>query len=216
MAETKKCIILGAGGHARVLIDSLLLNGEVEIAGILEPVVERWGQSLYDILILGGDDLLPEMAGRGVTHFVVGVGSTASNLHRKKLFEIAASHHLEPLTIIHPSAVVSRFARVGRGAQLNAGCIVNAGALVGENVILNSGVIIEHDCIIGDHVHVATGAKLSGTVIVGELAHIGTGASLRQSIHIGERAVVGAGAVVVKDVDPDSTVVGNPARPLTK
>lgn len=208
------CVILGGGGHARVLIDSLKESGVATPQAVLDSDRSKRGQELLGVPILGGDDFLPELARRGITHFVVGLGSTGDNEPRRRLFELGLSHKLQPLTVIHPSAICSKEAKVGRGSQLFPGCIVNAGVKLGENVIVNSGAIVEHDCVIEDHVHIATGAKLASTVYVGRGAHIGIGAAVRQKIKIGERALVGGGSVVVKDVPAHVVVVGSPARLL--
>jgi sugar O-acyltransferase (sialic acid O-acetyltransferase NeuD family) len=172
------------------------------------------GQDIWGVKILGGDNLLPEMVRLGVTHFVVGLGSVGDSRARQHLFEMGLSSDLKPLTVKHPSAICSRWAEVGAGAQLLPGSIVNAGAQLGANVIVNSGAVVEHDCRIGAHAHIATGAKLSGGVEVGAGAHIGAGATVRQAIRVGDGAIIGAGAVVVKDVPPHTVVVGVPARPL--
>lgn len=206
------CVILGGGGHARVLIDCLRESGIAQPFSILDSDSSKKGKELLGVPILGGDDLLPQLVGRGVTHFVVGLGSVGDHRPRQRLFELGLAHYLEPLTVIHPSAVCSKEAKIGRGSQLLPRSIVNAGSKIGENVIINSGAIVEHDCLIGDHAHIATGAKLASAVRVGTGAHIGIGATVRQKISIGEGAIVGAGAVVVKDVEAHTTVVGVPAR----
>ena len=205
-----RCVILGAGGHAKVLIDCILARDEAEIVAALDPDTSTWGKQVLGVPVAGGDDLLPEMAKQGVTHFVVAVGGIQA------VFERAAAAGLSPLTVVHPSAVVSRFAELGCGCQILPGAIVNAGARLGVNVIVNSGAIVEHDCIVGDHAHIATGARLASTVDVGALAHIGAGATIRQSITIGATAVVGAGAVVVSKVREGATVVGVPAKELAR
>jgi UDP-perosamine 4-acetyltransferase len=208
------CVIVGGGGHARVLIDCLQLTHAAQIYGVLDHDRSRWGQMLLDVPIVGNDDLLAEMKTRGVDYFAIGLGGTGNNRPRQKLFELAQSHGLRPLTIKHPAAILSRWATIGEGCQCLAGSIVNAGAALGVNVIVNSGAIVEHDCTIGSHVHISTGAKLASTVQVGDGAHIGAGATIRQSITIGAGAIVGAGAVVVKDVAPWTIVAGVPARVL--
>ena len=214
-AETEAvCIVLGGGGHARVLIDSLQLMKSVVIYGVLDADRSLWGQSVLGVPVLGGDDLLPQMIERGVNHFAVGLGSVGNSLVREHLFEMGLASTLKPLSVKHPSSVCSSWAEVGIGVQLFPASVVNAGARLGANVIVNSGAVVEHDCVIGAHAHIATGAKLSGGVRVGAGAHIGAGAVVKQDLSIGERAVVGAGACVVKDVAPDTVVVGVPARPL--
>lgn len=214
--ENQICVILGGGGHARVLIDGLKTGAAAVPYAVLDADHSLWGRELLGVLIMGGDDLLYDLVKRGVNCFVVGLGSAGDNRPRERLFELGLSHHLKPITVAHPTAICSQWATVGPGSQLFPGCIVNAGVTIGDNAIINSGAIIEHDCVIGNHVHVATGAKLSSAVRVGSGAHVGVGASIRQCITIGERAIVGAGAVVVKDVPPYITVVGVPARSISE
>ncbi len=214
MNSQPACIILGGGGHARVLIDCLQLCGMARLVGVLDADQSRWGQSLLNVPILGGDERLAELAAQDVNCFAVGVGGTGDNRQRRKLFEFALSCGLRSLTIQHPTATLSPHSTIGDGAQLLPGCIVNAGAILGFNVIVNSGAIVEHDCVIGDHAHIATGARLASTVHVGAGAHIGVGATIRQCITIGAGAIVGAGAVVVRDVPPNVIVVGIPAHRL--
>jgi UDP-perosamine 4-acetyltransferase len=212
--DLSRCVILGGGGHARVLIDCIRESDLAEIEGVLDPDSSLHGQKVLDVPVLGGDELLGGMASGGVTHFVVGLGGVGDNGPRRRLFELGCSCRLIPLTVRHPSAIVSRWASIGTGCQLLPGIIVNACAVLGKNVIVNSGAIVEHDCVVGDHAHIATGARLASTVQVGTAAHIGAGATVRQSIRIGEGAIVGAGAVVVKDVGPSVVVAGVPARPI--
>jgi sugar O-acyltransferase (sialic acid O-acetyltransferase NeuD family) len=209
-----RCVILGGGGHACVLIDCIRESGLSEIEGILEADSSLRGRKVLDVLVLGGDELLRGLAAGGVTHFVVGLGGVGDNGPRRRLFELGCSCRLIPLTVRHPSAMVSRWATIGRGCQLLPGSIVNAGAALGKNVIVNSGAIVEHDCDVGDHVHIATGARLASTVRVGMGAHVGASATVRQCIRIGTGVIVGAGAVVVKDVEPGAVVAGVPARSI--
>ncbi|OGX04566.1 MAG: hypothetical protein A3G87_05960 [Omnitrophica bacterium RIFCSPLOWO2_12_FULL_50_11] len=208
------CVILGGGGHAQVLIDSIQAQDAAVIYGVLDRDSSLWGKEVLGVPIVGDDLLLPEVVSRGVNCFAVGMGSTGDNHARKRLFDLGVAYHLAPLTVIHPRAVCSKWARVGAGSQLMPGSIVNAGATVGMNVIVNTGAIVEHDCVLRDHVHVATGARLASTVEVGPGAHVGAGAVVKQCIVIGEGAVVGAGAVVVEDVSAFTVVAGVPARRL--
>lgn len=214
LSAKKTCVIIGGGGHAKVLIDCLRTSEEVTVVGVLDNDQQKWGSELLGVPIVGGDDKIAGLFPSGITHFVVGVGSTGNNKNRMDLFNLAVKNHLLPFTIRHPAAIVSINITLGMGCQLLPGCILNAGSTVGNNVIINSGAIVEHDCVLEDHVHVATGARLSSTVRVGMGTHIGVGSTIRQCINIGEQAIVGAGAVVVSDVAPFSTVVGVPAKPL--
>lgn len=210
------CVILGGGGHARVLIDSLQSSGDARPFAVLDCDESRWGEDLQGIPVIGNDGMLPDLISRGVDSFAVGLGSIGDSSIRQRLFHLGLSYDLDPLTIIHPSAICSRWAEIGTGSQLLPGCIINAAARVGRNVIINSGAIVEHDCQIADHVHIATRACLGSTVKIGMGAHIGAGAVVRQLISIGEGAVIGAGSVVVKDVLPHTVMVGVPAREIAK
>lgn len=205
---------LGAGGHAKVVIEILELMGEHELVGLLDPRRDLWNTRVHGINVLGDDDLLPELHSQGVRAAFVGIGSVKDTRPRLQLYNKARYLGFLLVKAIHPQAVVSSSALIGDGPTIMAGAVVNASAKLGDNVIVNTGAIVEHDCIIGHHAHIATGAKLAATVNVGEGAHIGAGATVRQSINIGLRAIVGAGSVVVDDVIAESLVVGVPARPL--
>jgi UDP-perosamine 4-acetyltransferase len=204
-------IILGGGGHARVIIDLAQTMQMPLSSGILDADASRHGQLLDGVTILGGDELLADFPVRGITHFAMGVGGSGDNRPRQRLFEFALSHRLQPLTLIHPRATVAGNAVLEAGVQVLAGAIINAGAVIGRNVIVNSGAIVEHDCQVEEHVHVATGARLCGGVHVGARAHVGAGSTTRQGVRIGADSIIAAGAVVIQDVAPATVVAGVPA-----
>jgi sugar O-acyltransferase (sialic acid O-acetyltransferase NeuD family) len=207
---------LGAGGHAKVVIEILQQSENVDLYGLLDPNPDLKEHSLLGIPILGGDELLPELANRGVKHFFVGVGTVGKVEPRRRIYDMGIRHGLEPISTIHPASILSNSAVWGPGVTVMAGVIINACAKLGANVIVNTGSIVEHDCVLGDHVHVATGARLAGDVRVGAGTHIGAGAVVRQGIRIGDGAVIAAGAVVVTDVSSGVIVAGVPAREMQK
>ena len=209
-----KCIVLGGGGHARVLIDCLQRAGTAEILAVLDDDSNLWKKDLLGVPIIGNDSCLPDLIRQGADTFVVGVGSVGDPSVRIKLFETGLAHRLEPLTVVHPAAVVSPWAVIGPGCQVMACGVINPCARLGRQVIVNTGAIVEHDCELGDFVHISPGARLGGTVKIEAGAHIGLGATVIQGLAVGERAVVGAGAVVVKNVGPRMVVAGVPAQPI--
>ena len=207
----KPWIVLGGGGHAKVVIDALLA-GQHQIVGFTSPETEV--DSILGVMRIGDDDALEGYSPEEVV-LANGLGSVGSSDRRRKLYLRFSAQNYPFPPLLHPSAVVAASVSVGSGVQVLAGAVVQSGCCICENAILNTRSSVDHDCIIGAHVHVAPGATLSGGVLVGEGAHVGTGASVIQGVTIGAESVVGAGAAVVRDVLVGSTVVGVPAKERT-
>lgn len=206
-------VMLGCGGHARVLVAALELQGHSPIACVSPaPPDSRWPA---DIPCIGGDDKLAALDPASV-QLVNGIGSVGSTARRTQVYDTLTSRGFQFSAVIHPSALVAKDAVLGDGVQIMAGAIVQAAAVIGANVLLNTGAIVDHDCNIGPHCHIATGARLSGAVELGTGVHVGTGAAIIQGVKIRDRVLIGAGAVVLHDMPADVTVVGNPARILEK
>jgi UDP-perosamine 4-acetyltransferase len=207
-------LVLGAGGHARVLIDTLQCLG-ISILGVLDAAVEKHGQSILGAQVLGGDNMLEDFSPYDV-ELVNGVGSVADTNARRDLFRRQKARGFRFATVVHPSAVVSPHARLLEGAQVMAGAVVQTGCRIGANVLINTGAFVDHDCAIGDHVHLAPGVTLSGEVEIGDGAHVGTGATIIQGRRIGDESLVAAGAVVVDHVAMRALVMGVPAREVKR
>jgi len=207
-------ILIGAGGHARVLLDALELAG-AKILGLLDADASRAERELMGYRVLGDDAVLRQHA-PGSVALVNAIGSIDSMQARKQVYEKLrrAGHVFE--SVIHPRATVSRHALAAAGVQVMAGAVVQAGAHVGEDTIINTGASVDHDCIVGAHVHIAPGVTLSGNVRVGDETHVGTGAIVMQGVRIGARCTVGAGAVVLKEVRDGTRVKGLPAREFSR
>jgi len=211
-----KVVGIGAGGHAKVVVDILARSPGLQIVGFVELSTRLFGETIEGLRILGGDELLPELLAAGVRSAFIGIGGVGDNTPRADAFGRVLRLGFEAVPVIHERATVAQSAILGRGICIMAGVVVNPCAVIGDNVILNTNSTIEHDCVIGDHAHIAPGATLSGSVRVGRLSHIGTGASIRQGVRIGEGVIVGVGSVVVSDIPDGVIVAGSPARPLRK
>jgi sugar O-acyltransferase (sialic acid O-acetyltransferase NeuD family) len=202
-------ILIGAGGHARVLLDALRLVKQ-DFAGCLAkaPPPADWP---VDCPYLGDDDAVQQFAPARFD-LILAVGSTKAGAWRQSIFSKFEKAGFTFASVIHPSAHIAKDVQVHAGVQVMANCTIQSGAMIGDNVIVNTSAVIEHGCRLGAFAHVATGAILCGDVVIGEAAHIGAGAIVLQGLEIGAGATVGAGAVVTKSVPAGMTVVGNPAR----
>ena len=206
-----KVVVVGAGGHARSVLDAISASGEHEAVACTDPRPELRGTLLDGVPVAGDDGELAALLTSGVEGGCLGIGGTGDNSLRARLFAQLVELGFALPCIVHPRAWVASHARLGPGTVIIAGACVGPGAAVGADVIVNSGAVVEHDCRIADHVHVASGAVLSGGVTVEEAAHVGAGAVVLQGVRIGPRAVVGAGAVVIRDVRAGTVVIGCPA-----
>lgn len=202
-------LVIGAGGHGRVVSSALLLAGR-RVIGFLDADRALWGTSKMDLPVIGGDVCLRDFSPESV-RLVNGIGSTAYSQIRKKIFEDRKGKGFSFESVIHPSASVSPSATLGEGAHVMAGAVIQVGAKIGCNVIINTGAIVDHDCVIGAHTHVAPGATLSGGVTIGRNCHIGAGAVVIQSVELGDESMVAAGAVVIRNHPAFSRLVGVPA-----
>jgi sugar O-acyltransferase (sialic acid O-acetyltransferase NeuD family) len=204
----KDLLVIGGGGHAKVVIDIALRSGTWRIAGVLDDAAGATGRSVLGCVVLGGTERISDYSKSG-TAFVVAIGSNAI---RERLQAAANSVGLVAATLIHPSAVLAESVQIGDGAVVMAGAVINADARIGKGVIVNTGAVIDHDCQIGDYCHIAPGVKLCGSVSVGPRSLVGVGASVIPGVAIGSDCVIGAGAAVVSPVTSGSRVVGVPAR----
>jgi len=209
----KPVLVLGAGGHAAVVIDTLRAQG-MDIVGALDADEKLHGSENLEITVLGGDHLLSDWPPVDAD-LANGLGGANDVRPRTTIFVKHRDKGYRFASLLHPSAVIGAGCSLGEGVQIMAGAVLQPRSGLGENVIINTGASVDHDCVIGAHAHVAPGATLGGGVSVGTGALIGIGASILPGVKIGARAIVAAGATVIADVPDDATVVGTPAGELS-
>lgn len=202
----KPLIMLGAGGHAKVLL-SLAHILQLNVIGVCAPeFIEKGLKDWRGIEVLGdGYDL----DGYDPTEFdlINGIGQRINDRKRRLIFEKFKSYGYFFPALVHPSASVDSSAILQEGVQVMAGAVIQVDSYIGNNVIVNTGASIDHDCRVGDHVHIAPGAVLCGTVSIADDVFIATGSCLSSGIKVGERAIVGAGVSVVRDVDSNKLIL---------
>jgi sugar O-acyltransferase (sialic acid O-acetyltransferase NeuD family) len=200
----KELIILGAGGHAKVLL-SLINELKLKILGVCAPELSQQGMMVWrgiPVLNISDDQLIsfkPEQ--------VALVNAIGNQKIRHSLFQSFKTQGYEFPTLIHPSAYLDKTACIEEGSQIMAGVMIQADVYIGKNVIINTRASIDHDCIIEDDVHIAPGAILCGSVRVKKGAFIACGAAIADGMTIGEGAIVGTGVSIVRDVLPQERVI---------
>jgi sugar O-acyltransferase (sialic acid O-acetyltransferase NeuD family) len=192
--------IIGASGHAKVIIDILECQGKM-ISSVWD---DNKAQASFEGYTVSGT--VKDINVADGAEAIIAIGN---NKVRKK---IASSIDAGYGQAIHPSANISKRSSISIGTVVMAGVSINAGTTIGQHAIINTNSSIDHDCILGDFVHVSPNAALAGNVSVGEGSHIGIGACIIQGIKIGKWATIGAGAVIIKDVPDYATVVGSPGK----
>lgn len=199
--------ILGASGHGKVLADIAELTGWEKIDFFDDAWPERKNNGTWQVI---GDTqkLLDSL--KAYDGVIVAIGN--NKIRQQKLQQLDSAG-AKIITLIHPSATVSRYTKIGPGSVVVAGAVINPDCIIGSGAIINTSSSVGHDCTLGNAVHICPGARLAGGSEVNDRAWIGVGSSVRQLTRIGSDAIVGAGAAVVQDILPNITVVGVPARP---
>ena len=205
-------ILIGGGGHAKSVADTVKTLGLYNIIGIVTKDKEDWNEFKW----LGGDDKLQSIYEAGITTAIMAIGYLGEGKTRRVVFDSLKEIGFTIPAIVDSTAIVSSDTVIGEGTFIGKGVIVNAGSSIGKATIINTGAIIEHECRIGDFSHIAVGTRLCGRVNVGEDAFIGAGATVIQCINVGNGVKVGAGSAVISDIEDGVTAVGIPSKVLRK
>lgn len=206
--ELRNLIVIGAGGYAKSVVDSVDFC-LYEIKGFIDDYKDDEEHLGYPIL---GKNLDCVKNPEGFFYFV----AIGNNEKRTKWYKELKSKNLQIINIIDSSAMVSDYAKFGKGCFIGKMAIVNSKAVIGDNCIINTKALVEHGCHIESHVNISTNTVLNGDVCVGEMSFVGSGSIVNGQITIGENVTIGSGSVVINDVEDDTTVVGVPAKVIKK
>ncbi|MEX3772195.1 acetyltransferase [Pseudomonas sp. MYb118] len=211
MNAHKPLVILGAGGHAKVLL-ALVQSLGLDVLGVCDPVLAEQGAGLWrGIAVLGGDAALEALDPDSV-ELVNGLGQLVGSAGRANLFQRLKLQGFRFPVLVHPTAWVDSSATLQEGVQVMAGAVIQADVVIGANSIINTRAGVDHDCRLGVDVHVAPGATLCGSVRVADRAFIGSGATVIQGLNVGMEAVVGAGATLTRNLEARHVLLGPAGR----
>jgi sugar O-acyltransferase (sialic acid O-acetyltransferase NeuD family) len=202
MPSLGELIVVGAGGHAKVVVASARAAG-FRVMAIVDDARQRWGESRLGVPVSGPTEPVLQDPGAQV---VLAIGD---NRVRRQL---AATARCRFVSVVHPSAIIDATVRLGDGSVVFAGAVIQPDTTIGAHAIVNTGASIDHDCVLGEAVHIAPGTRLAGNVTLGDEVFLGIGTVVIPGVTIGARTTIGAGAVVVRDLPADVVAVGVPAR----
>ena len=203
-----RVVVVGGGGHARVILDILAQAEEFEVMGFTSRDAEEPTPALSGYPCLGADEALPELFSSGIRHAFVAIGD---NKRREMCFRELASMGFTMVNVISGYAVISSRASLGLGVGIMPGAVINTGTVIGDGVIINTNASVDHDCRIEAFAHIAPGTALAGNVKIGSGALLGVGSRVIPGITIGSNSTVAAGAVVIRDLPADVLAAGVPA-----
>ncbi len=203
----EQILLIGGGGHAKSVADSIRQAGQYRIAGYIDKP-ELKGQATDGISFIGTDNDLQAFYDAGIRNAFVTIGYMGKRSIREKLYRSIRQIGYHIPVIIDPSAVLADDVELGEGAYIGKRAVVNAGAAVGKLCIINTGAVVEHNDEIGDFSHVAVGSVLCGCVKIGKSCLIGAGATVIQGVSVGDGAVVGAGVTVRHEIEAGQTYYG--------
>lgn len=201
----KDIILVGFGGHAKSIIDSIEQVKQFRIIGYVDIEPKK---TYKDYRWLGTDDELYRYYKSGIQNAVICVGYMGENDIRDDLYNRTKALGFCLPVIIDASAVVAKDAEIGEGTYIGKGVVINADSRVGKMCIVNSGALIEHENIIEDYSHIAVRTVLCGNVHVGHHTFIGANATVIQGVEIGERCIIGAGSIILRNIPKQKKIYG--------
>lgn len=210
--ERQRVVVWGAGGHGKVVVDALLAADSCDVIGIVDDDERKTGTKVLGVPVLDFSGGLTEFVSR--TRFDGMVVAIGDNYVRSEKFQEILELGLTPVTVIHPTAHVSPFAKIGRGVMVLAHATINPGTVLEDNVCVNTSASVDHDNHLEYSCHILPNATLAGGVRIGEYAYVGSGAVVIPNLTVHKFSYLGAGAVAIKDVPEGVVSAGNPAAQI--
>lgn len=209
--QKEDIIILGRGGHAKVVIDMIEEGGFYNIIGVTD-VKQNDDTDFFGYPILGNDDVLPDFFKKGVRNAAIGIGGFTDNNLRKKIFNLAKSVGFNLPPIIHSSAIISKRATIGEGTIVKRGVIIDTDVTIGVNNILEIGAIVGHESRVGNHTLLSANVMISAYNLIDDESFFAVASTIVSGAKVCTGAIIGAGAVVVNDITEPGLYLGVPAK----
>ncbi|WP_106794993.1 acetyltransferase [Aquimarina sp. Aq78] len=207
-----KILIIGASGHAKVIIETIELNANYQIHGLIDTFKPK-GKKLLGYEVLGTENYIQDLVEQGVNKGIIAIGDNWTRfLVQTRIKKL--SPDFEFITVIHPSAIISPSAIVGKGSIILASVTINAHARIGDFCIMNTDANFDHDSYIQDFSSLAPGVTIGGNVSIGTCTAISLGANIIQGITIGKHSIIGAGSLILNDIDDFKLVYGVPGKEI--
>lgn len=205
--KSNEILIIGAGDHAKIVAD-ILENKNIKIIGFIDILNKKnnVGKKILNFPII--DILLGIEKYTGKKCFI----ATGNIVQRYNILSTISKLDMELVNAIHPSSIISKSVKMGKGNSISAGAIINVGVEIGDCNIINTGSTIDHNVSIGSFININPGVNIAGGVTIGDYSIIGIGAAIKDDIQIGRNVTIGAGAVVIEDIPKNSVAIGIPAK----
>lgn len=211
--EKQKVVIIGSGGHAKVVIDIIELENKYEIYGLL---TNDNLNSFCGYPVLGNDEKLQEIKAMGINNVAIGIGGFRNNQLRKKIYTKISNLDFNIINAIHPSAIIAKTVVLGNGVVVFAGVIINTEAKIFNNCIIATGSTIDHETVIENHCLISAGVTIGANVLIKEGTLCALGSKVISQVQIEKNTLIGAGAVVCKNITESGTYLGVPAKKITQ
>lgn len=211
MKNKEKIIVIGSGGHAKVVVDIIEEANEWKIEGIVTKELTE-NRNFRGYPVLGNESVLTDLIKDGYKKIALGIGGFKDNKDREKIYNNLKTMGFECVNCIHPKSAISKSVKIGKGCTIFAGVVINPDVIIKDNVIIATNATVDHDTIINNHVLVSAGVTVGANITVGEGSLLALGVKIVSHVKIGNDVLIGAGAVVIEDCLEEGLYIGIPAR----